>query len=369
MTVETSPAAIQANTYSAEIIRRMVASDLKRGSTIGSVQGGLIGAGDLALSLNGTTKLNVATGECWVPGTNAASTTQSGYYFRCSAAETLTPTANAGGTPRIDAIVARVKDKAYTGETEDKGELAVVAGTAKAATTLATLEGAPGQTGGPAMPNNCFVLGYVLMPSASGAITEFLNVAQPALITNGRLLTTGSNVTAANLDTIKATANITVTLPGTAGPAPAAPIAGAEVTIFANGHTVKLKPGSGTISGDFVVGASEIVLVGSQHVTVVSDGTNWLIVSGEPKREQTYTAEKSFTKAEGEAGFEPSATRLAFVVVKSTSSTGGAIIAAVGATTVLTMAGGAEGTTVSLMVPPGAKWKLNQSGTFSTFLL
>jgi len=280
MTVEASPAVIQANTYSAEIIRRMVASDLKRGSTIGSVAGGLVGATDLAISLNGTTKVNVAPGECWVPGTNSASTTQSGYYFRCSATETLTPAENAGSNPRVDAIVAKIKDAAYTGEpAENKGELVVEKGNAKATgATLAALEGAPGQTGGPALANNCLVLGYVVVPASKAAITEFLNVAQPALITNGRFVSTGSNITAYNLDQVKATGNITVTLPGP-GPAssPGAPVAGAEVTIFANNHTVKVKPGSGTISGSGYEAASEATLTGYQIATLISDGTNWFL--------------------------------------------------------------------------------------------
>lgn len=59
--------------------------------------------------------------------------------------------------------------------------------------------------------------------------------------------------------------------------------------------------GGATIYGDFVINQATITLVGYQHVTLQSDGTNWLIVAGEPKREQVYST-KSYTQAEWAAG-------------------------------------------------------------------
>lgn len=180
ITVEAFPSVIQGRTYTAEIIRRMFGTLLKRGATVGSIVGGLAHEGDCAISYTGTElKVQVATGECWVPGSSNA--TQSGYYFRVSAAETLTPAA-VSGTVRVDAIVARVKDKAYTG-TEDIGVLEVVKGTPKAGATLANLEGAPGHGGGPALPESVLVLGYALIPASGTAVTvsSTAEVAQPGL--------------------------------------------------------------------------------------------------------------------------------------------------------------------------------------------
>ena len=47
VTVETSPVAIQANSYSAELFRRGTFGwELQRGASIGSVVGGLVGGAD-----------------------------------------------------------------------------------------------------------------------------------------------------------------------------------------------------------------------------------------------------------------------------------------------------------------------------------
>jgi hypothetical protein len=76
----------------------------------------------------------------------------------------------------------------------------------------------------------------------------------------------------------------------------------------------KVTASSGKIFGDFLTaGATTVELTTCQHVLVQADGSNWLIIAGEPKRETEY-AEKTYSKAEAEAGFELSATRPGFLL-------------------------------------------------------
>jgi hypothetical protein len=81
--------------------------------------------------------------------------------------------------------------------------------------------------------------------------------------------------------------------------------------------------GGAFIEGDFITAASKtatIELTEGQHVVLTSDGTNWKILAGEPRRTAKYVAVVR-TKAEVEAagGIEPSATRPAHVVITAAS--------------------------------------------------
>jgi hypothetical protein len=100
------------------------------------------------------------------------------------------------------------------------------------------------------------------------------------------------------------------------------------MTEAANTLTVKTLTGS-IIWGDFVNGAASVVLAQHQHLMLLSDGTNWYIGAGEPRLENTYSASKLYSKAEMEAGVEPSATRPSFVLHSETTNmrvAGGAIM-------------------------------------------
>ena len=79
------------------------------------------------------------------------------------------------------------------------------------------------------------------------------------------------------------TATGTVTLPAVS--------AGVQVAVFAYSGEVTIKTTSAKIYGDFLTTPpEEIKLLTYQHVTLQSDGTRWLIIAGEPKREQTYSS-------------------------------------------------------------------------------
>jgi hypothetical protein len=87
------------------------------------------------------------------------------------------------------------------------------------------------------------------------------------------------------------------------------------VEVYCGGLTAKVVASGGAkINGDFVSEAAELNLTTGQHLLLRSNGTNWLILAGEPKREQKY-AQKAFTKGEAEAagGIELSATRPVFI--------------------------------------------------------
>lgn len=86
--------------------------------------------------------------------------------------------------------------------------------------------------------------------------------------------------------------------------------------ICKEGTTAILAEGGAKIFGDFLAeaGVAEVKLAKNQHVIFLADGSNWRIIAGEPKREQTYT-EKTYTVAEAKAGITPSATRPATVNV------------------------------------------------------
>lgn len=91
---------------------------------------------------------------------------------------------------------------------------------------------------------------------------------------------------------------------------------------------VKVAAGAGEIGGDFLsVGTKEIVLAAGQHVTLfgLEPEQGWLIVAGEPRKEQKYEI-KVRTKVEMEAGVEISSNRPAFVslIAGAVQSVGGA---------------------------------------------
>lgn len=111
----------------------------------------------------------------------------------------------------------------------------------------------------------------------------------------------------------------------------------------ANSITVKAAAVK-TIFGDFIAEATEITLAKLQHVILQATGTAWLIIAGEPKREQKYEAEKAIVAAET---VTPSATRPAFVATTGSTAweVGGKVV--IGS---------------SFFVPPGQTLK-NTSGS------
>lgn len=185
MASETPPFALQAGSYGAEQTRRAIYAMLARGATIGSVAGGLIGSTDLALTAGSGMQVLCAPGEVIVPGSTSA--TQSGYYGRVSSSTALSIAASDPTNPRVDRIVALVKDAAYSGS-ENLFTPAVVTGTPTAGATLGNKE----THGWPAAPASSFTIGAVLVPAKAvsiitGDIENLATLAAGLLVPVARL--------------------------------------------------------------------------------------------------------------------------------------------------------------------------------------
>ncbi len=129
------------------------------------------------------------------------------------------------------------------------------------------------------------------------------------------------------------------------------------------------------IFGDFLssAGVTNLSLGEGQHVVLMANaaGTGWLIVSGEPKREATYSR---IERAEG-TEYEPSATQRMHVLLEMTtgSSAASAEIFVNGERIAGLSCGTFSETSVGLVINPGQKWriKMNSGGgvkCFSSYL-
>lgn len=152
MTVRTPPMFLAAGSHPAEDTRRMLHA------LFGS-RGGIVGAGDLAVTQNGTPNMsvNVADGRLVLPGSEA---TYQGIYFCENRGTTNVAIAAADSTnPRRDLIVARVRDAEYSGAS-DTFAIEVVTGTPAASPV------------DPAVPANSWVLARVQVAAGATTITN-----------------------------------------------------------------------------------------------------------------------------------------------------------------------------------------------------
>ncbi len=159
MAVESSPFGIQANTYSAEIVRRAMFNLVTpRGASVGTVAGGVVSTSvDFQMTApGGILGVNVSTGEGLVPG--SSTTTQGGYYFRGSSTTAASIATASASNPRVDLCCCTVNDAAYTGAA-NTGVIQIITGTPTSGATLSNL------TGAPALPTSSMLLGYVLTPA------------------------------------------------------------------------------------------------------------------------------------------------------------------------------------------------------------
>jgi hypothetical protein len=163
MAVESPPFALSASSYGAEQTRRALYLMLARGATVGSVAGGVVAASDLLVTAGSGMQVLVAPGECVVPGSTSA--TQSGYYGRVSSSSALSIAASDPSLPRVDRVVAVVKDAAYSGA-ENTFSLAVLTGTPTSGATL----GNRATHGYPAAPASSLTLAAVLVPNGATSI-------------------------------------------------------------------------------------------------------------------------------------------------------------------------------------------------------
>ena len=160
MTEQNPAIFIQAGTHPAEDVRR--AFDV----FIGPGNEGIVAAGDLSVTETGTPAMSVdiAGGRAIIQGTEG--TYQGPYIVENRGLTTVTVTAADVSNPRVDLVVAKIEDQAYSGAV-NAWALAVVAGT-PAASPVA-----------PSMPANSILLATVAVAAAAATITN-------ANITDGR---------------------------------------------------------------------------------------------------------------------------------------------------------------------------------------
>lgn len=87
---------------------------------------------------------------------------------------------------------------------------------------------------------------------------------------------------------------------------PAASTANRTVGVFAGQLASINVAGAEGIYGDFISGSATIFLAQYQHVVLQSNGSNWIIISGEPMRSQKYSVR---TERASGASIVPSASR------------------------------------------------------------
>lgn len=157
---------LETKKYEAKKVRRALRAS-------GVIQEGIVEKGDYTVSQRAAgvnRSVDIAAGDAWVKGDSAAD--QGYYHIANSAATNVSIGANASGNPRIDLVGVQINDSADAASSGDTPEFVVTQGNAKSGATLGNLKGAPGQTEGPAIPNNFLTLAYVVV--ANGA-TEIKN--------------------------------------------------------------------------------------------------------------------------------------------------------------------------------------------------
>lgn len=152
MAVQSPPLYLQASNHPAE-------DDRRAHYGVFGLRGGIIGAGDLAVTQNGTPNMTVlvATGQVVIPGTEA--TYQGAYLCENRGSMSVSLAAADATNPRFDLIVARVRDAAYSGATNSFA-IEAVTGTPAAS---------PAE---PATPANSWVLARVTVAALDTTITN-----------------------------------------------------------------------------------------------------------------------------------------------------------------------------------------------------
>jgi hypothetical protein len=162
------PMHLQANDYEAKQDRRLMSAllgyarfaDLSPSTTLSNAAHGVCEAGHLKVTEKSGTpnmSVDVAAGAAFIAGTNASD--QGCYFVENDATANVTIATADGTNPRIDVIVARVRDAAYSGADNDL-LLTVVQGTPAASPAV------------PSLPDDCIALAQVSVPALDTAITN-----------------------------------------------------------------------------------------------------------------------------------------------------------------------------------------------------
>ena len=151
MTVQNPPIWLQTGSHTAEQVRRWAEA------TLGTNEG-VMGGDELAVTHSSAMTLSIAEGRVLISGTE--NSYQGTYFCENRGAATVTVTGGDATNPRIDLVVARVRDSVYSGSAGNDGfTLEVVTGTAAASPSAPTL------------PDNCVALAEVAVAAGASSLT------------------------------------------------------------------------------------------------------------------------------------------------------------------------------------------------------
>lgn len=153
MTVQNPPIFLQGGSHPAEDTRRALEAIIGRGLE------GIVQSTDMSVAENGTPNMSVdvAGGQAFIQGTEG--TYQAAYFVENRGTTNLTISASDPTNPRIDLVVAKIEDSAYSGAT-DAWSLAVVTGTPA------------GSPSAPTAPDNSITLAQVAVAASATSITN-----------------------------------------------------------------------------------------------------------------------------------------------------------------------------------------------------
>lgn len=151
MTAQNPPVWLQTGSHPAESVRRWLQAAMWSTS-------GVLGTTDMAVSTSSGLTVSVADGRALITGTENAY--QGTYFVENRGAATVTMAGANATNPRIDLVVARVRDSLYSGSAPSDGfTIEAVTGTAAASPTA------------PATPANSLVLAQVRVNAAATTLT------------------------------------------------------------------------------------------------------------------------------------------------------------------------------------------------------
>lgn len=336
------------------------------------VQAGVVESEDFKVSAGTGLQVNVKKGKAFIEQTKAIE--ESSNIFYNGLYNVLNPIEQnpynnvevSAVNPQIAQIILRVYD---IGELKIGGSsyarIEWLNGSPNAEATKAHVEEEKSTAYGAAnLPQSSFLCAYVIVPKNATKSSEFEIVdarrySGPKLIPN----VYSSSSMAKMGEMFISEGNVTATLPK--------PFPGSEIGFynFENNKILTIKTQKGDqIEGDFVSSKEEVNLLVNQHLTLRGASFFvWSIVSGEPKRESVYSEEKSYAKAEAEAGIEASATRPALV---SMIQEGAGALTKVGGVQITPISSSTTQTGFVFFLNPKIKWTVaGPVAAVSTILL
>lgn len=330
------------------------------------VQAGVVETEDFKVSAGSGKNVNVKTGKAFIEQTGAKQESSNAFYNGLY--NVLNPVEQnpynevivSASNPQIAQIILRVYDVEELGIGGSSfAQIEWLNGTPTSSATEAKMkEGV--YEGAAALPQSSYRVAYVLVPKNATTSTEYY-IQNMATCSSQELITR----IASKATTAKPGERIVciggpyaVTLP-----TPLREQRPIEVWSLSPSITVS---GGAKITGDFTFEQVTVTLLDGQHITLRTEGARYLITAGEPKREQKYVF-KEFTKAEAEAGVEPSTSRPATVNMRCSSSGSSAVVVVEGESAGDAPAAG--GGTAAIYVPSGQKWVAGQAMQTYTILL